>query len=633
MTTVLGIGLTNALAATILAVVVWGMTRVWRQPAVAQLLWVLVLVKLVTPPLVSIPWSFERHPQEVIESTETTTSVAPSPMVFTLSKPQVFNGTIEKSVPALTPTEPLHWETTVIVAWFAGSTVWLLTAAVRLKRFHCALRNTIACHADLGSMADRVAATLGVTGRFQLRMTEARLSPLVWPIGRPTILLSRPLLAELSGEEIETLLAHELAHLRRKDHWLRWLELLVTAIYWWHPVVWWTRREIHKAEEQACDAWVVWAYPDTAPRYASALFKVVQMVSDQRATAPLVASQLGSAGNLTTRIEDIMNATWKCRLTTPARIAFVFLALLFLPLSLQIIRAEENRPAATKQPMVERDALNVSRSAPPWPVVSHSIEPAGKEELAAVKEHVQFLKEQFTRIDELNRIGARGGSTEARALAGYELATAQADLALAEGRQDEMVTRCREAQQFAEENMKAVMASFDAGRVSLQLVMQSARSLSDSKRRLIHARDPKQSSAQQPVTQPTQAPVDDRAEMKRELAQRSSLSESNTSVSVWKKLAQNKKLQYDRMKQLVDNRAASAADLEMAKTDYEVCVAQLEHALRTLKYAQLLIDLAQTEYDEAAAKQKAAPNSVSDFELKKLRIKVELAKVKASELE
>jgi multidrug resistance efflux pump len=121
--------------------------------------------------------------------------------------------------------------------------------------------------------------------------------------------------------------------------------------------------------------------------------------------------------------------------------------------------------------------------------------------------------------------------------------------------------------------------------------------------------------------------------LNRELARRSSLTDSNTSVSVWKKLVDSRKLQYDRMKQLADKKVVPAADLEMSKTDYEVCVAQYEHALRTLKYAQLLVDLAQTEYDEGIAKNKAAPNSVSEFELKKLKIKVELAKVKASEIE
>src|SRR5689334_16166597 len=59
MTTLFEIGVTNALLATVLAVVVWCITRFWRQPAIAQLLWVLVLVKLVTPPMVAIPWHIE----------------------------------------------------------------------------------------------------------------------------------------------------------------------------------------------------------------------------------------------------------------------------------------------------------------------------------------------------------------------------------------------------------------------------------------------------------------------------------------------------------------------------------------------------------------------------------------------
>ena len=67
--------------------------------------------------------------------------------------------------------------------------------------------------------------------------------------------------------------------------------------------------------------------------------------------------------------------------------------------------------------------------------------------------------------------------------------------------------------------------------------------------------------------------------------------------------------------------------------EYDLGVAQYEHALRTLKYAQLLVELAETEYQEAIEKNKAAPNTYSEFELRKLKIKVELAKVKMSEVE
>src|SRR6476659_7411327 len=60
MNSLLALGLTNALAATVLAIVVWCVTRVWRQPPLVAFLWTLVLVKLITPPLIVIPWRFER---------------------------------------------------------------------------------------------------------------------------------------------------------------------------------------------------------------------------------------------------------------------------------------------------------------------------------------------------------------------------------------------------------------------------------------------------------------------------------------------------------------------------------------------------------------------------------------------
>ena len=59
---VLQVGLTNAVLATLLAVVVWCVTRIVRRPAVAHVLWLLVLVKLVTPPFFSLPLPFLRAP-------------------------------------------------------------------------------------------------------------------------------------------------------------------------------------------------------------------------------------------------------------------------------------------------------------------------------------------------------------------------------------------------------------------------------------------------------------------------------------------------------------------------------------------------------------------------------------------
>ena len=55
MTTLVAIGLVHAVLAGILAVVVFAVTRIWRNPHLAHVLWLLVLLKMVTPPLIGIP--------------------------------------------------------------------------------------------------------------------------------------------------------------------------------------------------------------------------------------------------------------------------------------------------------------------------------------------------------------------------------------------------------------------------------------------------------------------------------------------------------------------------------------------------------------------------------------------------
>src|SRR5262249_16512260 len=110
-----------------------------------------------------------------------------------------------------------------------------------------------------------------------------------------------------------TLLVHELAHLRRRDHWVRLLEMLATGLFWWHPVVWWARRELREAEEQCCDAWVVWALPGAGRTYATALLECLAFLSPPQAPLPEGAGGLGQT-DLKRRLIMIMRATTPRRL-------------------------------------------------------------------------------------------------------------------------------------------------------------------------------------------------------------------------------------------------------------------------------------------------------------------------------
>ena len=87
---------------------------------------------------------------------------------------------------------------------------------------------------------------------------------------RPTILLPVAMLAGLPAEQVEALLAHEIAHIRRHDYLVNLLQRLAEAILFYHPAVWWISREIRREREHCCDDIAVSATGD-AILYAEAL--------------------------------------------------------------------------------------------------------------------------------------------------------------------------------------------------------------------------------------------------------------------------------------------------------------------------------------------------------------------------
>jgi len=98
--------------------------------------------------------------------------------------------------------------------------------------------------------------------------------PLLMGLLCPAIVLPAPLLASSSEAELRLMLAHEVAHLRRRD--LAWNILLVSigALFFFHPLVWLARREWHVAQEMACDELALTATGEPVTTYAQMLLRV-----------------------------------------------------------------------------------------------------------------------------------------------------------------------------------------------------------------------------------------------------------------------------------------------------------------------------------------------------------------------
>ena len=159
-------------------------------------------------------------------------------------------------------------------------------------------------------LARELAARLGLARTPRVWWIEAPLTPMLWAVGcRARLIIPTELWKSLNDGQRSLLLVHELAHLQRGDHLLRLFELAVTALYWWLPVVWWARYALRDAEEQCCDAWVVWAFPKEARTYAETLLETVDFLNPSRATEPLLASGFGKVHHLRRRLTMIMLGT------------------------------------------------------------------------------------------------------------------------------------------------------------------------------------------------------------------------------------------------------------------------------------------------------------------------------------
>jgi hypothetical protein len=141
-------------------------------------------------------------------------------------------------------------------------------------------------------------------------------------------------MSQLSEEGRLTLIGHELAHIARRDHWVRWLELIVVTMFWWHPIAWLARWRIHELEDQCCDTWVVRTLPQAARTYARAIIKTVDFLAETQPTLPPAASGLGTMYSLKRRLKMILrDRLHPYRMSWLAWAGTVLFALLMLPAS------------------------------------------------------------------------------------------------------------------------------------------------------------------------------------------------------------------------------------------------------------------------------------------------------------
>jgi beta-lactamase regulating signal transducer with metallopeptidase domain len=355
MKTLLVVALSNVAGTAILALGVALVVRVVRRPALAHGLWLIVLLKLVVPGYVTFPSPLRGEAPPPLTSARGTASdpVVPSDRASQVLSPPPPVRLAPRSTPE--PHREAFWKALgdryrlaefIPAFWLAGSVMWTLLAIVRISRFRRLLQHAHPAPTALSEDLQDLGRRMGAFPRGGLWLLPGAFPPMLWAIGGPArILVPEDLFPALSPSQRSSLLAHELAHLKRRDHWVRLLELVVTGLYWWCPLVWWVRRELRKAEEECCDAWVVWALPQGATDYAEALVETTGFLSNVRPVLPPAMSGVGYAGELKRRITMIMSGDAPRNTSVPARVLILGLAFL-LPFVPALAQNDPQPPAS-----------------------------------------------------------------------------------------------------------------------------------------------------------------------------------------------------------------------------------------------------------------------------------------------
>lgn len=215
-----------------------------------------------------------------------------------------------------------------VPAVFAG--IWLCGVAVIVVNWCMRWRRIAGLVRESQPLEDgrefnalrRVQGANSLRRDIEIRLSAAFLEPGIFGILRPTLVWPEGVSEQLSDGQLDAIIGHEVSHVRRWDNLAAAVHLLVQAIFWFHPLVWWMGARLVEERERACDQEVLDAGAE--PRvYAESIVKICEFCL--QSPLPCVSGVTGA--DLKQRIVGIMSHRSARKLNLPRKLLVVGAAL------------------------------------------------------------------------------------------------------------------------------------------------------------------------------------------------------------------------------------------------------------------------------------------------------------------
>ncbi len=197
-----------------------------------------------------------------------------------------------------------RWMLALAVAWMIVALLMFSRIAGSYQSLYRLRRSLNPAPAEQQERAVYLADLFGIRRRVVLFTSERVTMPMTVGSFKPLIVLPPDLARTLSNTEFDSVVAHELAHIKRWDYLTNLLQRLVQAFLFFHPAVWLIGRQLMIERELACDDWAVKMCEPR--RYASCLTRLVELLGDSRPLAAAAGILFGKHV-ISRRVEMILN--------------------------------------------------------------------------------------------------------------------------------------------------------------------------------------------------------------------------------------------------------------------------------------------------------------------------------------
>jgi beta-lactamase regulating signal transducer with metallopeptidase domain len=400
--------------------------RKWAWPQLRYALWLMVLVKLVLPPTISLSTSVTSGLQPLArqivtqKSHEENLSITAAMILAQLqaakAEPTIVttssHDTVTEQQPAIVFTgsgnmtgQSLNtshvrpvWQVYAMAVWLAGIFIlggWLILKLLHLRKADRRLATTASLPESFYKAVARCAKSLGLRRVPKVVLTRKVACPAVFGIVRPVLLMPIGYLSKMTRKDTEHTLLHELAHIKRGDLWVHGFYMLLQVVYWYNPLLWLVRSQMHHLRELCCDATVARLLKERISEYRQTLIDVARRFLTKPTEPGLgLLGLFEDTNRLLVRLNWLKKETWRYqkmkKLTIITTIALM-LAFVLPMAQAQDKPATENSSAETVTAVEQSSQSTETKQAMP-----DKDEPQTQEQLLQAK---QALNTQLQQLD------------------------------------------------------------------------------------------------------------------------------------------------------------------------------------------------------------------------------------------